>query len=198
MIKVVIFDIGGVTVKSSMPFVYRTVGSKFGLDAIKVERTFENICPLAETGKFSPQELWSELAKKLEIKNVKALKNIWLDSFRKHAVINKNVVRIIKRVNNNGYKVVTLSNTMEPHEKLHIKKGHYKFFDRVFLSNRLGIRKPDIKIYRRVAKKLKVKTSECIFIDDKIRNVIGARKAGMKGVWFRGVAKLEKDLKKYL
>jgi len=39
------------------------------------------------------------------------------------------------------------------------------------------------------------KPINCLFIDDRLVNVDGARKAGMQALRFEGVEKLEKDLK---
>ena len=46
------------------------------------------------------------------------------------------------------------------------------------------IRKPDPEIYLKTCKKLALKPTECLFIDDQEKNVIGAKKAGLKSLQF--------------
>lgn len=178
--------------------IYRDVGKKFKISEKLVERKFDGITPLIETNKITASEFWIRLAKKLKVKDTNSLKKIWLKSLKKNGPLNKKVVKIIKELKAKGYKVVAISNTFQHHEKLHRKLGHYRFFDKVFLSNRLEVRKPEKEIYLYCIKKLDVKPNECIFIDDKIRNVVGAKKVGMKAILFKNAEQLRRDLKKYL
>jgi len=196
LIKAVIFDIGGVVIEDPMNHIYTAVGRKSRISKDRVKRNYYKLRTSAETGKISSREFWMRLSKGLKISDVGLLEKAWMGTLKK-VKLNSGVVKIINSVKR-GYKVATLSNTMEPHAKFHKRAGHYKFFPNVFLSYRLGIRKPDIRIYNYVIKKLKVKPSECVFIDDMPENVTSARKAGMKAIIFRNVSQLEKDLKKHL
>ena len=45
---------------------------------------------------------------------------------------------------------------------------------------------------------MKIKPKEAIFIDDGIKNIDSANRFGMKGIQFKGVENLKKDLEKYL
>lgn len=58
-------------------------------------------------------------------------------------------------------------------------------FDVLFNSIELGIKKPDPKIYKLMAKKLKVLPDQCIFIDDNVLNTVGAEKVGMVGIVYK-------------
>ncbi|MEM5806007.1 MAG: HAD family phosphatase [Candidatus Aenigmatarchaeota archaeon] len=198
LIKAVIFDIGGVTIKYPMDGIYHDIEKEFKISKKTIKKIYEKLEPLISTDKISEKEFWLNLAKYLEIKDVNTFKKVWMNSLKKHGTLNHDVVKIIKNVKKNGYIVAALSNVPTPHERLHRKLGHYKFFNRVFLSTKLRMKKPDVKIYQYVAGKLGVRPEECIFIDDKMDNVIGARKAGMKAILFNSAAQLEKKLKNYL
>jgi putative hydrolase of the HAD superfamily len=53
------------------------------------------------------------------------------------------------------------------------------------LSEEIGIRKPDPRIFQEAVKNLGTSTDECLFIGDSYENdVIGARNAGMQACWF--------------
>ena len=51
-------------------------------------------------------------------------------------------------------------------------------FDVVVLGGLLGVRKPDPRVYREVARLLGIGPRECVVVDDLARNVRGARMAG--------------------
>ncbi len=68
------------------------------------------------------------------------------------------------------------------------------FGERAFFSWRFATKKPDVAIYRALAGRLGLPPSACLFIDDKARNVEGARAAGMRALRFAGEAALLDDL----
>lgn len=47
-----------------------------------------------------------------------------------------------------------------------------------------GILKPDPRAYALCTQQLGLAAGECVFVDDQLRNVEGARRAGMLAVWF--------------
>lgn len=53
-------------------------------------------------------------------------------------------------------------------------------FRQIFSSWRLGLRKPDVAAYRRVAKELGVPPAGILFLDDNAENIRGARAAGLR------------------
>jgi putative hydrolase of the HAD superfamily len=60
------------------------------------------------------------------------------------------------------------------------------------------MRKPELKIYRLTLKKLKVKPEECIFIDDKEKNLKPAKKLGIKTVLAKNPKQVIRDVCKIL
>jgi hypothetical protein len=86
-------------------------------------------------------------------------------------------------------------------------KGFYDIFDSVFLSNEIGLIKPDMEKYKYVIRKLDTKPKKCIFIDDKIQNLVPARELGFIVIRFEsfeefkvklnelGIGEISKDLR---
>ena len=60
-------------------------------------------------------------------------------------------------------------------------------FDVVFNSARLGLAKPDPEAFATVARVLAIPVERCLFVDDTVSNVEGARAAGMQAEPFVGV-----------
>lgn len=58
--------------------------------------------------------------------------------------------------------------------------------DRWFVSCETGVRKPDPEAYLGVARALGRAPGECVFVDDKPRNVSAAQRVGMTGIVFAG------------
>lgn len=59
------------------------------------------------------------------------------------------------------------------------------YFD-IFVSSAIeGVRKPQAEIFLRTAERLGVNPQQCLFMDDKAENVEGARRVGMKTIWWQ-------------
>ncbi len=74
-------------------------------------------------------------------------------------------------------------------------KKFLKIFDSLVLAGVENFKKPDRRMYLLAAQRLKVQPKRCLFIDDLPEHVKGAKKLGMKTLWWR---KPEEDLKKLL
>ncbi|ETK37238.1 HAD family hydrolase [Microbispora sp. ATCC PTA-5024] len=67
-----------------------------------------------------------------------------------------------------------------------------------FYSGRMGLVKPDPRIYRRVVETLGVRAGDVVFVDDRLENIAGAEEAGLSGIHFRDASTLRDDLKAVL
>jgi putative hydrolase of the HAD superfamily len=68
--------------------------------------------------------------------------------------------------------------------------GLDRFFKTRILSSKFGFKKPDIRLFHHAMKKLGVTPGESIFIgDNPSKDLVGAKKAGMNFVFFRGECK---------
>ncbi len=94
------------------------------------------------------------------------------------------------------YKVGMISNaTKNLEEVLENHHGIMDLFDVIINSARVGVAKPDARIYHLAAERLGVPVSACVFTDDLAHNIEGARAAGMHAFPFRGVADMERQLR---
>jgi len=93
------------------------------------------------------------------------------------------------------YRIGILSNAWSDARSIHNAK--FKFDDWVDLavySAEVKLLKPDPRIYRLVLSGLKLAAVECIFVDDKLANVLAAQALGMEGVWFRDTRQTIDDI----
>ena len=76
--------------------------------------------------------------------------------------------------------------------------GDYaEIFDGVFMSEELGVAKPDQRAFLLAASQMQEFPEDCLMIDDSEINCLSAKDAGMEAIQFKGVADLEQKLEKY-
>jgi putative hydrolase of the HAD superfamily len=94
----------------------------------------------------------------------------------------------------NRYRTFLLSNTNALHidyylglvEKWYGKDAMDRFFEKPYYSNRIGMRKPDREIFEFVLRENGLNASETLFIDDTLKHVEGAQRAGLRAYHLTG------------
>lgn len=83
----------------------------------------------------------------------------------------------------NGIKLAVVSNINRYHFEYARQRWPEVFmnFDHLALSFRMGIRKPDLKMWQLPVRKLRMKSEECFFIDDQEPNIAAFEKFGGVG-----------------
>lgn len=100
------------------------------------------------------------------------------------------------------YDLILLSNTNEIHEErfnriLHDAHGIPNigvFFDKVYYSHRVGMRKPDAAIFQRVLDDCSFRPEQTLFIDDLEVNVQAAASLGIQTIWLKEGMTIEQDI----
>jgi len=95
-----------------------------------------------------------------------------------------------------------LSNTNEIHEEAFNKtlaKDHgfqslHPFFDKVYFSHRVGLRKPMPEIFELVLSENNLKAENTLFIDDSPQHIEGAKALGLQTIFLRPGMTIEKDI----
>jgi len=194
-IKAVIFDLGNVLVNYDIEKAARRFSSASGLTPKEIwKRFFLSKFEQAYTrGELSTREFHKIACKTLGVHiPLATFSHYWNDIFWENPGMDKLLARIKKH-----YPLYLISNTNALHFN-HIKKNFklLRHFDRKFPSHEVKARKPDVRIYRRVLKKIGLKPQETVFIDDMRTFIAGARKAGMHTIHFKGRPALIKTLRR--
>jgi 2-haloacid dehalogenase len=104
----------------------------------------------------------------------------------------RDLVKNLKR----KYKVVLLSNqNSEAHAVFEKKFGLPELFDGQIVSGRVGVKKPDQKIFQVLQQSFNTRPQKITFIDDDASNVEAAKKAGIRGIKFVSLKQLVNDFK---
>jgi len=126
--------------------------------------------------------------------NIEYYLELWFNLYTQVTHISSDMAEIINRLHLAGYTVSLLSNTYDIHAKSNELRGFYDNFDNVFLSNEIGLIKPDMDKYIYILKKLGSKPKRCIFVDDKISNLIPAHELGIIVIKFESFEKFKQQL----
>ena len=105
---------------------------------------------------------------------------------------------LLARYRAEGYRLYGLTNWCKVVYKVIEKYDILQMLDDRVISSEEHIIKPDIAIYRRICDKFNLIPEECVFTDDKLVNVEGARKAGMHAIHFKDAVQYEEELKKLI
>jgi putative hydrolase of the HAD superfamily len=104
---------------------------------------------------------------------------------------------VLNELRRRGYRlgIVTNGSVATQGEKL-LRAGLASKVDAVVISEAEGVKKPAPKIFQASANRLGAPLRECWFVGDHPeKDVDGARRAGMVGVWLRGEVAWPKSLK---
>ncbi len=105
----------------------------------------------------------------------------------------RGLIKELKR----DYKVVLLSNqNSEAHRVFEKKFGLPGLFDEQIVSGRIGVKKPDSRIFQVLLARFNAKPREVAFVDDDIANVEAAKKLGIKAIQFVSLPQLLTDFKR--
>jgi putative hydrolase of the HAD superfamily len=188
MIKAVIFDFFGVLVTEGFK---RFCDEYFAGSKIKRRQALD-LVTAHDRGKISQEEYISELANLAEVDE---------DTVRAHMEgnqPNKLLISYIKTTLKPKYKIGVLSNSGDNYLSQILNQRDVQLFDDIVLSYKHGFVKPQAGIYELASRRLNVKASECVFVDDSLTHCEGAIAVGMKTIHYKNFSQMKKDLEKIL
>lgn len=198
MYKAILFDFGGVIYthpKEVIPEVLARIYNQPVAVTIKEYRKYKEDY---FTGKLSTEKLINSLSSTFNSKkSIEEVKKLWLKYYSELAKPSNEVLDIIKKLHKK-YKVYLFSNTTEMSNSHNSKTGLYNYFDGLFMSYQMGMKKPNQEIYQNVLSLIGFSPNECIFIDDDPINLEPAKQLGMTVLAFNVLADSPSDLEEKL
>ena len=194
MIRAIIFDVGGVLMRTVNPVPRRELEQRFGLPAGGVSKlVFGN--PLwdeAQLGRISSAEFWADVGQRLGL-NAGALAE-FRQTFWAGDRLDEELVALIRYLHGVGYHTALLSNAPAGLRQHLEQLGIADAFDVIVASGCEGLMKPDPAIFELTLARVGVAAEEAIFVDDFRVNVAAARQVGLHATRFRGLSPLRKWL----
>lgn len=184
MIRAVIFDIGGVLVRTEDLEPRRAWERRFGLpDWGLAKIVFEGEAAIRATlGQAPEEEPWLAAAEKLGL-SASELAQLRED-FWKGDRYDQALLAFIRSLRPR-YKTGIISNAWPGVRQVHQPYINESIFDAILYSAEEGVAKPVPEIYRRALTRLAVRPEEAVFVDDMQENVEAAQAVGMYGVQFK-------------
>ncbi len=109
--------------------------------------------------------------------------------------VRKGIPELIANLKSKDYKVALLTNQNgDVADFLDQKLGLDKLFPVRIASGKIGVKKPDPKIYEYALKKMGSAPQRTFMIDDQLENLTGAKKAGVNGIHFQNVEQVAKQI----
>ena len=140
----------------------------------------------ASIGNISPDEFWSQVDLASDVE----------DEFLSRHSLNPGITELLSQAKDSGISVWCLSNDVGRwSKKLRNSLGIEKFLNGSIISGDVGVRKPDKEIYEILINLCGYKVEDILFVDDREKNVITSREAGIETVMFKpeiGFADAEK------
>ena len=187
MIKAIVFDIGGVLLRTEDLSGRLDLQKNYSLPDGEVESLVFDSKParLSTIGKVPLSAVWENVAKKLDLSQEE------MASFRKAFWsgdrLDVELVNFLRSCRPE-YKTALLSNAWEGSRE-HFESMYGliegEMVDQVLISAELGVAKPDYRIYDILRKRLDCEFQEIVFVDDFIRNIEAARQLGIKAIHFQ-------------
>lgn len=184
MIKALIFDVGGVLIRTAtrQPRLYWE--DKLGLDEWQSEEIVFNseMGTRAQLGQITNEELWHWVGDRLNLTAAELVdfqKDFWSEDY-----LDQELVDFICAARP-LYQTAIISNaTLSLRDTLRYRYPIDHCFDLIVCSAEEGIMKPDRDIYTRTLDRLSVSPAEVVFMDDSKPNVVAAEAIGIKSIHF--------------
>lgn len=185
MIKAVIFDVGGVLIRTEDYAPRRNLEGRLGLASGKSERLVFSgeMGTKAQAGAISDEDLWTWIGRYLQ------LDRQGLRRFRREFwagdILDEDLVDYIRGLRPR-YQTAVISNATDRLRKT--LEETYEIadaFDVIVCSAEENVMKPSAEIYQRALQRLGRQPSETVFVDDFQNNVEAARSVGMHAIHYR-------------
>ena len=197
-IKAVIFDFGGVLVRTEDHAGRRKWEDRLGIEQGQLATAVfdSETSRLASIGKVAAEQVWSDFVLGRALSDEE--QRTFYQDFWAGDELDVRLVDYVRSLRPR-YKTAILSNAwLDAREWFNESYGLGDAVDEIVVSAEEGVAKPDSRIYQIAADRLGVPLDEAVFVDDMLSNVEAARAAGMRGVHFQSTDQAIADVERYL
>ena len=190
-IKTIIFDFGGVITNSPIEG-FKLLEEKHGYDKglitnINMNNPDDNAWAKSERGEIDIHTFLEEFEKEaLEIGQKIDAREILQQLY---GSMRENMINKIKLLSSSKkYKLICLTNVLKgvdiftPKERVNSVNQVMTYFDIIYESYKLNMRKPETRIYQYILNEINIKPEETIFLDDLGMNLKPARQLGINTI----------------
>jgi epoxide hydrolase-like predicted phosphatase len=199
-IKAVIFDQGGVIVRTEYQAPRQHLAERFGMEYDDIDKVVfgggaNSSAARASIGEITEDEHWLNVMKLLkqpasEYERIR-------DEFFGGDVIDHEILDFLRSIKPK-FKVALISNAWSGLRNYIVREKFDDVFDHMIISAEVGVAKPDAKIYHIALEQLQVQPEEAVFVDDFIENIEACEEIGMEAIHFKHPTTAIQQLKELL
>ncbi len=197
IIRVVLFDFGGVIAEEGFFKGLQAIGKQNGLDPKSFFTVVDSL--IYETGYLigtaDEAEFWNAVRSRTGITgDDESLKQEILRRF----VIRPDMLSDVDTLRKRGVRVAMLSDQTNWLDEINERTLLFRHFDRVFNSYHIHKSKRDGSVFVDVCSALGTRPEQTLFVDDNINHIVRARRQGLQTIHFVTRDDFKKQLQDYL
>jgi len=174
--KAIIFDFDRVcTIPTDPKLITDIIAEEYELSREKVEQAIKQYDHAYLTGKISNGFFVESIAQDLDIDLPEVLFN---EKFFYERKIDTNLLDVIQKIRKKYSTYLATNNFAEMKKRITTPLKAY--FDGFFFSCDLGHTKDEREFFEQLLESVSIKGEECLFIDDKVKNIEVAKQCGMQ------------------
>jgi epoxide hydrolase-like predicted phosphatase len=196
VIKAVVFDFGGVLVRTENAAGRRQWEARLGLGTLELDRLIfdSDIALRATAGDGTEAAVWEHVASTLKL-NTDQLAALQRD-FWAGDNLDQNLTALLASLRPR-YTTAILSNAWSNGRDVIVGRyGMASVVDTIIISAEERLAKPDRRLFQLTAERLGAQPAEAVFVDDYLPNVEGARAAGWQAIHFQAGLDVRAELEK--
>lgn len=192
MIKSVVFDLDGMVYFTEGYFSQYAI-KKFGLDKEKINEFFRTEFKYCLMGK---KDLKALLQENLASWGWKKSADEFLKEWHEYGDIDMEMVLLIKKIRKSGISCILATNN-EIYRMDHFRKKHGfdNLFDKLLLSGKEGVCKPEKEMFRKITEAAGVGPDEILFCDDKEEHIAAGKEYGFITHLFKNKKSFIKEIR---
>jgi putative hydrolase of the HAD superfamily len=182
MVNTIIFDFGDIFINLDLPAT-TTAFEKLGLLDWNKELTVLNL--QFETGKITSENFLLGIQKQIPNASLADISMAWQALLLDFPLYRLEFLQLLSK----KYRLFLLSNTdaihvetFENNNGISFYSDFYQCFEKVYFSFEIGLRKPDLDIFKHLINNHKLDPKRTLFVDDKKQNTDAAASLGFQ-VW---------------
>lgn len=194
-IDTVVFDLGNVLIDWNPRYLFRKL---YGEEIERMEHFLKEVCSsewneCQDAGRSWHEGVAEAIARHPDHADmIRAYHERWEEMLGEPI---QDSVELLDEVRRAGFRVLALTNWSHETFPIALQRFHFlHWFEGILVSGQEKLIKPDLEIFRLLISRYRIEPARAVFIDDNLRNVVGARHVGMRALHFTSAANLRRDL----
>jgi len=197
MIRVVLFDFGGVLAEEGFREGLKAIAKGKGLDPGDFYEISSDLVYQTGyiTGGCDEHSYWNAVRQKT---GVKGTDQEFREEILKRFKLRPEMTAMVGKIKSSGLIVAILSDQTNWLDELDQRTPFHHRFGYVFNSYHLKKTKRDPSIFKEICSLLGVRPKEVLFVDDNMENVKRAASQGLRSIHFKGAREFQMEIKKFV